>query len=153
MRPFALAAALILAACSASTSTVLPSGSSANPGPTTPAAPAAPNPAASGACLDRAAFAEDAEVVATVMQGLVADLKVPNVVQAKADAATLAAGLRSLADFVSPVSPEAAQDFRNAATEVDGAVSQFPGGQSLVEKAQTDLASGLALTSSAVCPE
>jgi hypothetical protein len=140
MRAFVLAVALVLAACSGSST------------PSAPSATAASSPAASGACLDRDAFAEDAEVVATLMPGLVADLKVPNADQAKTDAGTLVTGLRKLADFVSPVQPEAAQDFRDAATEIESAVPQFPGGQSLVDKAQADLAAGLTLASNAQCP-
>ena len=141
MRAFVLAAALVLAACSGSiSSSSAPSGTAAS------------SPAASGACLDRDAFAEDAEVVATLMPGLVADLKVPNADQAKTDAGTLVTGLRKLADFVSPVQPEAAQDFRDAATEIESAVPQFPGGQSLVDKAQADLAAGLTLASNTQCP-
>ena len=140
-RASALAAVLVLAACSGSTSSVPPSSGSAAPGP-----------AASGACLDREAFSEDAEVVQSVMQGLVADLKAANAAQAKVDAGTLVTGLRKLADFVSAVQPEAAQDFRDAATGIDGAVAQFPAGQSLVEKAQADLAAGLTLASAAECP-
>ena len=137
----ALAAALVLVACSGSASSLAPAGNSA-----------APSSVASGACIDREAFAEDAEIVQTVMQGLVADLKAADAAKAKADAATLAAGLRKLADFVSPVQPEAAQDFRDAATGIDSAVPQFPNGQSLVDKAQADLSAGLTLASAAECP-
>ena len=88
----------------------------------------------------------------TSLQGLVADLKVPNVVRAKADAVSVAAGLRDLADLVNSVQPEAAQDFRTAASDVDSAVPQFPGGQSLVDKAQTALSTGLSLAQAAACP-
>lgn len=141
MRAFVVAVALVLAACSgASSSSTAPSGTAAS------------SPAASGPCLDRDTFAEDAEVVMSTMQGLVADLKASNAVQAKADAGTVATGLRKLADLVSPLQPEAAQDFRDAATGIDSAVSQFPGGQSLVDKAQADLSAGLTLAANAECP-
>jgi hypothetical protein len=141
MRALVLGAALVLAACSGSTTS-----------PTAPPATAASSPAASGTCIDRETFAEDAEVVMTTMQGLVADLKASNALQAKADAGTLATGLRKLADLVDAVQPEAAQDFRDAATGIDSAVSEFPGGQSLVDKAQADLSAGLTLASNAECP-
>jgi hypothetical protein len=88
----------------------------------------------------------------TSLQGLVADLNVPNVARAKADAVSVAARLRDLADLVSSVQPEAAQDFRTAASDVDSAVPQFPGGQSLVDKAQTVLSTGLSLAHAAACP-
>ncbi len=89
----------------------------------------------------------------TSLTGLVADLKAPNVARAKADAISTAAGMRSLADLVSPVQPEAAQDFRTAASDVDSAVPEFPGGQSLLDKAQTSLSAGFSLAQDAVCPE
>jgi hypothetical protein len=158
MRTFALAAALLLAACSGSTtssataSTASP-GSNPTPSLTAPVKTAASSPAPSAACIDRGTLADNGEVVVTVLQGLVADLKVPNVVRAKADAASAAAGLRSLADLVSPVQPEAAQDFLTAASDVDSAVPQFPGGQSLVDMAQTSFSTGLSLAHAAVCPD
>jgi hypothetical protein len=86
------------------------------------------------------------------MQGLVADLNAKNVAQAKADAVTASAGLRKLAAFVDPVQPDAAKDFLTAASGVDSAVPQFPGGQSLIDKAQTDVDSGFTLARAATCP-
>src|SRR5207247_685841 len=113
--------ALALSACSGAPSaspiqTFIPPGASA---------------ASSGACVDPDVFAEDAESVMVVLQGVTSALKQSNVDQAKTAAGTAATGLRNLADLVNPAQPEAATDFRTAATELDSAVAQFPGGQSL----------------------
>jgi hypothetical protein len=86
------------------------------------------------------------------MQSFVADVTASDFVKAKADATTLSTGLRQLADRVDPVQAEAARGFRSAADEVDGAVPLFPGGQSLVTKAQADLSAALILTQAAHCP-
>jgi hypothetical protein len=145
MRAFVLVAALLLAACS-------PPGSSPTPTSTALAGSPATSPASSTACIDRGDLADVADVVVNVLQGLAKDLKAPDVVKAKAEAASAATGLRKLADLVSPAQPDAAQVFRSAASEIDSAVPQFPAGQSLVDKAQTDLTSGLTLARAAVCP-
>ena len=151
MRALAVVAALLLAACSGTTSTAPASGT---PGPTLspPVASAAASPAPSAACLDRGDLADRGDVAVNAMQGLIADLKGSNVLQAKTDAATAAGAITKVADFVAPAEPEAAQDLVTAARELDSAVSQFPDGASLVDKAQTDMQAALTLARTAACP-
>ena len=105
-----------------------------------------------GACIDTSQFADSAESVMGSIQGVVAALKAANVDQARTGAATASTGLRKLADFVDPAQPEAAKDFRTAATELDSAATQFPGGLATVEQAQTDVNNGLLLARAAQCP-
>jgi hypothetical protein len=108
-------------------------------------------PAPSAACIDSGEFADNAESVMTGLQGVVSALKLSNTDQARTAAGTAASGLRKLADFVGPVQPEAANDFRAAASELDTAAAQFPGGLALVDQAQTDVTKGLLLTNAAGC--
>ena len=153
MRTLAIAAALLLAACSGSTPPSAPASDAGGPSSIPPVASAAARPAASTACLDRGDLADQGDVAVNAIQGLIADLKAPNVVQAKADAATAAAAIRKVAGFVAPAQPEAAQNLVTAAGELDSAVPQFPGGQTVVAKAQTDVQSALSLARTAACPD
>jgi hypothetical protein len=91
--------------------------------------------------------------VLVVIQGLIADLKLPDVEKARTDAGTAVSGLKRLADFVGPVQPDAATVFRTAASELDTATPKFPGGLSLVDQAQTDVTAGLTLARAAGCPD
>jgi hypothetical protein len=152
---------LIVASCvggstpaPASGAGLTPAAASSAPAGQSASAPAsvAASTASSIACIDPGELADNGDVVRNVMQGLVADLKAKNVAQAKADAASASAGLRRLAAFVGPVQPDAAKDFLTAANGVDSAVPQFPGGQSVVDKAQTDVDSGFTRASAATCP-
>ena len=131
-----LAPTLSNAATNAAATTVLPTTSA--PGP-------------SAACIDTGEFADNAESVVVVLQGVVSALKLSNIDQARTAAGTAASGLRRLADFVGPVQPEAAKDFRTAASELDSATAQFPGGLSLVDQAQTDVTNGFLLARAAGC--
>jgi hypothetical protein len=144
MRALAVFALLFLAACSP--------GGNATPSGGQPTGPAASSPASGVACIDRADLADIADVSLTVLQSVTNDLKVPDVAKAKADAGSAVTGLGKLADLVSPVRPDAAQDFRTAASELTSAISQFPGGQSLVDKAQADFNTGLDVANAAECP-
>lgn len=87
------------------------------------------------------------------LQGLIAALKIPDADQARSLAGTAASGMRSIADFVGQVQPDAEKDFRSAADELDSATSEFPGGLSLVDQVQTDFGTGLRLARAAVCAE
>ena len=151
MRALALVAALALAGCAGGTASTPPSATIAAATSTLLAATPGPSPASTGPCLDRESFADSAEAVVAEMTGLSADLKAGDATKAKADAKTLATGLRELADLVSPVQPAAGQGFRAAADGIDSAVTQFPGGQTLVDKAQADMAAALSLVSTAYC--
>src|SRR5258707_1354154 len=102
-------------------------------------APTAGAPGPSGACIDPVEFSDNAESVVAVLQSVSAALKLSKTDEARTAAGTAATGLRNLAALVDPVQPEAAADFRTAATELDSAVTQFPGGQSLVDQAQADM--------------
>lgn len=143
MRSLAMFAWLLLAACS-------PSGSP-TPSGGQPTSPPASSLASGVACIDRADLADIADVVLTVLQSVTDDLKVPDVAKAKADAGSAVTGLGKLADLVSPVRPDAAQDFRTAASDLTSAISQFPGGQPLVDKAQADFNAGLDVANAAEC--
>lgn len=103
-------------------------------------------------CIDTSQFADNAESVMGSIQGVVTALKAANADQARTSAATASSGLKKLADSVDPAQPEAAKDFRTAATELDSAATQFPGGLSTVEQAQTDVNNGLLLARAAQCP-
>ena len=143
--------AVVVAGCSGSVASGVPSAANPTPSAAPATQPVVPSPGATGPCLDRADFADSAEVVVTLMQSLVADLSAADAVKAKTDAATLSTDLRQLADRVDPVHAEAAKGFRAAADEVDGAVPQFPGGQSAIGKAQTDVSAALVLVQTAYC--
>jgi hypothetical protein len=117
------------------------------------AATSAGAPRPSGACIDPGPFADTGESVTVGMQGVVSALKLSNSDTARAAAGTTAAGLRKLADSVAPVQPEAAKDFRTAATELDSAAAQFPGGAALVDQAQADMTKGLLLATAARCAQ
>ena len=145
MRAFVLSVVILLAACS-------PTGSSPIPASPAPFGSAAPSPLSSGACIDRADLADVADVVINVLQAFGTDMKASNVAQAKADITTASTGLKKLADLANPVRPDAAADFRSAATGLASAVSQLPGSQSLVDKAQTDFEAGLTIANAATCP-
>jgi hypothetical protein len=145
MRALAVFALLFMAACS-------PGGSGTTPSGGQPTSPAASSPASGVACIDRADLADIADVSLTVLQSVSTDLKVPDVTKAKADAGSAVTGLGKLADLVGPVRADAAQDFRTAATELTSAISQFPGGQPLVDKALADFNSGLDAANAAQCP-
>jgi hypothetical protein len=135
----AIVLVVALAACT-------PSTGAASPAPTPSSAPGP-----SDACIDTAQFADAGESVTVGLQGVVSALKLSNTDTARAAAGTTASGLRKLADLVVPVQPEAATDFRTAASELDTAATQFPGGVSLVNQAQTDVTKGLLLASAARC--
>jgi len=146
----AVVATLILAGCGGGAGpTVAPT---APPSATPASTPVAGSPAASGPCLDTGNLADTADPVVTVLQGLMADLAASNVTQAQADASTVEAGLKRLADLVQPVQPAAATDFTNAATELSQAAPTFPGGTSLVTQAKANLTAGLQLAGTVGCP-
>lgn len=146
--------ALVLSACTPSTGAPslapTPSNAATSAAPTA-VVPVASAPGPSGACIDLTEFADNGESVMVVLQGVSSALKASNPDEARTAAGTAASGLRNLADFVGPAQPEAAADFRTAASELDSAVAQFPGGQSLVDQAQADVAKGLALARTAGC--
>ena len=119
--------------------------------PTESPVTSAPGP--SGPCIDTGELADTADVVLVVIQGLIADLKLPDVEKARTDAGTAVSGLKRLADFVGPVQPDAAKVFRTAAGELDTATPKFPGGLSLVDQAQADVTAGLTLARAAGCPD
>jgi hypothetical protein len=144
MRALAVFATLFVVACSP--------GASPTPSGGQPTGPAASSPASGAACIDRADLADIADVTLTVLQSVPKDLTVPDVAKAKADAGSAVTGLGKLADLVSPVRPDAAQDFRTAASGLTSAISQFPGGQALVDKAQADFNAGLDIANAAECP-
>jgi hypothetical protein len=91
-------------------------------------------------------------VVLEVLQGLVADLKIPNAAQARTDAGTAVSGLNKLGDLVAPATAEAAKDFRTAASVLTTAIPKFPGGESLVTQAQSDVTTGLTVAGTFGCP-
>ena len=150
-----IALALALSACTASTGAPslapAPSYAATSAAPAT-ALPTAGAPGPSGACIDTVEFSDNAESVVVVLQSVSSALKLSNIDEARTAAGTAASGLRKLADYVDPAQPEAATDFRTAATELDSAVAQFPGGLSLVDQAQADVSKGLVLAHAAGCP-
>lgn len=168
MRALALTAVLLLAACSGQAASTSPSSSNPAPSSTGPTAPTSPpselasaapsespiasKPVPSGPCIDTGELADNADVVLQVIQGLVADLKVPNADQARADAGTAVSGLNKLADLVAPATAEAAKDFRTAASLLNTAMPKFPGGASLVGQAQSDVTTGLLVARTVGCP-
>jgi hypothetical protein len=146
---------LALSACTPSTgaASLAPTPSNtATSAAATPVSPITNAPGPSGACIDTGQFADAGESVTVGLQGVVSALKLSNTDTARAAAGTTASGLRKLADLVGPVQPEAATDFRTAASELDTAATQFPGGVSIVDQAQTDVTKGLLLASAARCP-
>jgi len=106
----------------------------------------------SGACVDVGALADVGEPVEIAMTALSLDLKASDLTKARADAMTASSRLRSIADFVRPVRPDAATLFRNAADTVDSAATAFPGGLTLVDQAKTTLEQGFQLARTAACP-
>jgi hypothetical protein len=152
LRALAFAAALLLAACSGSAPATTPASGTPFPSSSAPVASAPASPAPSATCLDRADLADKGDTAVNAMQGLIADLKIPNVAKATADAGTAAAAIRKVADFVAPVQPGAAQGLETAAGEVDSAVPQFPAGASLVDKVEADMESAFTLARTAACP-
>jgi ABC-type transporter Mla subunit MlaD len=105
----------------------------------------------SGPCIETGEFADNAESVMGSLQGVIAALKAGDVDKARTAATTASSGLRKLADFVEPAQPEAAKDFRTAASELDSASTQFPDGAPVVEQAQADVNHGLLLAGAAKC--
>lgn len=135
---------LALSACT-------PSGGSPSVSPTP--SNAATSAAASGPCIDRGQLADSADSVTVMLQGVTAALKIPNTEQARSLAGTAAAGMRSIADLVRPVQPEAEKDLRDAADALDKAKSDFPSGMSLVGQVQTEFEQGLQVARTAVCAD
>ena len=135
---------LLVAAC-------MPGAATGAPATTVPSVISVPG--ASVPCIDRGQLADNADTVFTTLQGLIAALKIPDVDQARSLAGSTASGMRSAADLVSPVRPDAAKDFRSAADELDKATPQFPGGVALVDQAQTEWGQGMELARAGVCPD
>ncbi len=136
--------ALALVACTPS-----PGSPSVAPVPSN----AATNAGASVPCIDAGELADSADTAITELQGVIAALKVPNVDRARSMAGTAASVMRSVADLVDPVKPDAAKEIRSSADELDSAVAAFPGGLTSVDKAQADFETGLRLAREAACPE
>jgi hypothetical protein len=145
MRWLALISVVLVAGCSgqaAPTSTPVSSPSPSSISSTAPSSPptvapsaasVASKPLPSGPCIDTGDLADHADVVLEVLQGLVADLKIPNAAQARTDAGT-------------------AMCFRTAASVLTTAIPKFPGGESLVTQAQSDVTTGLTVAGTFGCP-
>lgn len=121
---------LVLAACAPGAGAPSLPPTSAPPVPSSPT-PSAPGPSAP--CIDPGQLADSADSVQVGLQGLVAALKIANTEQARSLAGTAAAGMKSIADFIGPVRPDAEKDLRCAADKLASAASGFPDGLLLVD--------------------
>jgi len=109
-------------------------------------------PGASAACIDPGELADSAETVVVTLQGVSTALKVPNLDQAASLATTASSTMRSVADLVATIRPDAATGARKAADEVDAAKSQFPGGLATLDQAHTDWLQAIELAQTGQCP-
>ncbi len=139
-----IALVFVLSACNASTGSP-----SVAPGPSAVGASAA----ASGACLDRAQLADDADTVAVALQAVITALNASNTDQARSSAATASAGMRKTADFAAAMKPDAAAAMRDVADKLDAAAAAFPSGLSTAQTLQAAFVAGYQLARRVVCPD
>jgi hypothetical protein len=133
---------LVLGACASGAPSLAPTSAST--------VSSAPGP--SGPCIDPGQLADSAESVGVALQGVVAALKVANTEQARSLAGTAATGMRSIAQFVGPVRPDAEKVLRGAADKLDGAASGFPDGRPLVDEVQKEFEVAYELARGSKCP-
>ena len=138
-----IALVFVLSGCYAST------GSPVAPASTVGAA----SGTGSGACLDRAQLADDADTVAVALQAVITALNASNADQARSSAATASAGMRKTADFAAAMKPDAAAAMRDAADKLDAAAAAFPSGLSTVQTLQAAFVAGYQLARTVVCPD
>ena len=139
--------ALFLSACA-------PSAGSPIPDPAPAAAP--PSAVASGSvgpCIDVGQLADMGDPAVNAISAISVALKASNLVDARSEAKTASHSIRSIADFVGLVRPDAEKQFRTAADTLDAAAAAFPGGLELLSQAQTELDQAFTLARTARCPE
>jgi hypothetical protein len=136
------------------TSTEVPSASSVPPSVAATPVPSLSNaPGPSVACIDRGQLADTADSATTALQGLVAALKANNLFDARTLAGIAATQMRSLADLVAAVRPDAAAGLRSAADKLDTAKAAFPGSAQSIAGIQTLWDQALQLARAGACPD
>lgn len=105
----------------------------------------------SAACIDKGQLGDTGEAVVVALAGLDAAIKASDAADSQAAAKSAVTGLRSLADFVGPVAPDAQKLFGSAADALDSAGPKLPNAPTQVAQGNTDFNQALAIAQANGC--